>query len=54
MAGSTAKKLGKEEGTTMAAPVGEFYYKDDALADRLSAMIRLLYMAAVLEQGRAR
>ncbi len=33
LAGSTAKKLGIEEGTPMAAPLVEFYYKDDALAD---------------------
>lgn len=33
LAGSTAKKFGIEEGTPLAAPLVEFYYKDDALAD---------------------
>lgn len=33
LAGSTAKKFGKEEGTRLKAPLVEFYYKDDALAD---------------------
>jgi len=33
LAGSTAKKLGKEEGTPLSAPLVEFYYKDDALGD---------------------
>ncbi len=32
-AGSLAKRLGLEEGTPMAIPVMEFYYKDDALGD---------------------
>lgn len=33
LAGSTAKKLGKEEGTAIPAPLVEFYFKDDALGD---------------------
>lgn len=32
-AGSLAKRLGFEEGTTLARPIVEFYYKDDALGD---------------------
>lgn len=34
-AGSLAKRLGMEVGTTLAAPVLEFYYKSDALGDPL-------------------
>jgi phosphoribosylaminoimidazole-succinocarboxamide synthase len=33
LAGSTAKKLGIEEGRKLKSPLVEFYYKDDALAD---------------------
>lgn len=33
LAGSTAKKFAIEEGTPLKAPLVEFYYKDDALAD---------------------
>lgn len=33
LAGSTAKKFGLEEGTTISQPLVEFYYKDDALGD---------------------
>lgn len=33
LAGSTAKKLGKEEGELLPQPLVEFYYKDDALGD---------------------
>ncbi|RXT05172.1 phosphoribosylaminoimidazolesuccinocarboxamide synthase [Ammoniphilus sp. CFH 90114] len=32
-AGSLAKRLGMEEGTTLRHPIVEFYYKDDALGD---------------------
>ena len=32
-AGSLAKRLGLEEGTSMSIPILEFYYKDDALGD---------------------
>lgn len=34
-AGSLAKRLGLEEGTELAFPVVEFYYKDDKLGDPL-------------------
>ena len=47
MAGSTAKKLGKEEGTPMPGPLVEFYYKDDALADPFISDDQALYMQAV-------
>ncbi len=33
LAGSTAKKLGIEEGKVLPQPLVEFYYKNDALAD---------------------
>lgn len=33
LAGSTAKKMGIEEGRELPRPLVEFYYKDDALAD---------------------
>jgi phosphoribosylaminoimidazole-succinocarboxamide synthase len=33
VAGSLAKRVGKPEGTQLAVPVLEFYYKDDALGD---------------------
>jgi phosphoribosylaminoimidazole-succinocarboxamide synthase len=33
LAGSTPKKLGLSEGTELAKPLVEFYYKDDALQD---------------------
>lgn len=33
LAGSTAKKMGIEEGRVLPKPLVEFYYKDDALAD---------------------
>lgn len=33
LAGSTAKKMGIEEGRVLNQPLVEFYYKDDALAD---------------------
>ena len=32
-AGSLAKRLGLEEGTSLKRPIVEFYYKDDALGD---------------------
>lgn len=34
-AGSLAKRIGMEEGTTLPAPVVEYYYKSDALGDPL-------------------
>lgn len=33
VAGSLAKRVGKEEGYVLASPVFELYYKDDALGD---------------------
>ncbi|MFW2331033.1 MAG: phosphoribosylaminoimidazolesuccinocarboxamide synthase [Nitrospinota bacterium] len=33
IAGSLAKRIGKEEGTKLRAPILEFYYKDDNLGD---------------------
>lgn len=47
LAGSTAKKLGKEEGTTLKEPLVEFYYKDDALADPFLSDDQALMMGAV-------
>jgi phosphoribosylaminoimidazole-succinocarboxamide synthase len=35
VAGSLSKRLGMEEGTVLANPIVEFYYKDDALGDPL-------------------
>ncbi|MEY8749990.1 phosphoribosylaminoimidazolesuccinocarboxamide synthase [Alkalicoccobacillus gibsonii] len=35
VAGSMAKRLGIEEGTSLVEPIVEFYYKDDALGDPL-------------------
>jgi phosphoribosylaminoimidazole-succinocarboxamide synthase len=51
MAGSTAKKLGKEEGTAMAAPLVEFYFKDDALADPFISDDQALYMGAAANKA---
>lgn len=46
-AGSLAKRLGMEEGTTLPQPVVEFYYKDDHLGDPLvnRSHIRILSIA---------
>lgn len=35
IAGSLSKRIGIEEGTQLAKPIVEFYYKDDALGDPL-------------------
>jgi phosphoribosylaminoimidazole-succinocarboxamide synthase len=35
VAGSLAKRIGLDEGTPLAKPIIEFYYKDDALGDPL-------------------
>ncbi|MBC7326212.1 MAG: phosphoribosylaminoimidazolesuccinocarboxamide synthase [Moorella sp. (in: Bacteria)] len=43
-AGSLAKRLGLEEGTTLKKPVLEFYYKSDALHD---PMINKYHIAAL-------
>lgn len=47
LAGSTAKKLGKAEGTKMDKPLVEFYYKDDALGDPFLSDDQALMMGAV-------
>jgi phosphoribosylaminoimidazole-succinocarboxamide synthase len=47
LAGSTAKKLGKEEGTALEKPLVEFYYKDDALGDPFLSDDQALMMKAV-------
>lgn len=47
LAGSTAKKLGKEEGTPLKAPLVEFYYKDDALGDPFLSDDQALMMNTV-------
>lgn len=47
LAGSTAKKLGLEEGTKIAEPLVEFYYKDDALGDPFISDDQALLMKAV-------
>lgn len=50
LAGSTAKKLGKEEGTPLEQPLVEFYYKDDALGDPFLSDDQALMMKAVPSQ----
>ncbi len=47
LAGSTAKKLGKEEGTPLKEPLVEFYYKDDQLGDPFVSDDQALVMGAV-------
>ncbi len=47
LAGSTAKKLGKPEGTALKTPLVEFYYKDDALGDPFLSDDQALMMGAV-------
>lgn len=51
LAGSTAKKLGKAEGTAMTKPLVEFYYKDDALGDPFISDDQALLMGAVPVQA---
>ncbi|MGE4133965.1 MAG: phosphoribosylaminoimidazolesuccinocarboxamide synthase, partial [Bdellovibrionales bacterium] len=51
LAGSTAKKLGREEGTTIREPLVEFYYKDDALGDPFISDDQALLMEAVPNRG---
>jgi phosphoribosylaminoimidazole-succinocarboxamide synthase len=51
LAGSTAKKLGKEEGTPLKKPLVEFYYKDDALGDPFVSDDQALMMGAVSSQA---
>lgn len=47
LAGSTAKKLGIEEGTKIAEPLVEFYYKDDALGDPFISDDQAMLLKAV-------
>jgi phosphoribosylaminoimidazole-succinocarboxamide synthase len=47
LAGSTAKKLGKPEGTSLEQPLVEFYYKEDALGDPFLSDDQALMMKAV-------
>ena len=47
LAGSTAKRLGKEEGTALREPLVEFYYKDDALGDPFISDDQAMVMNAV-------
>ncbi len=51
LAGSTAKKLGLEEGTPLEAPLVEFYYKDDALADPFLSDDQALVLKCVKNQS---
>jgi phosphoribosylaminoimidazole-succinocarboxamide synthase len=51
LAGSTAKKLGIEEGTPLAEPLVEFYYKDDALGDPFISDDQAMVMKAVTDRG---
>ena len=49
LAGSTAKKLGIEEGRVLAKPLVEFYYKDDSLADPFVSDDQILMMGIATE-----
>ncbi len=51
LAGSTAKKLGFEEGTPLSKALVEFYYKDDALADPFVSDDQALLLKAVQSQS---
>ena len=51
LAGSTAKKLGIEEGRPLKKPLVEFYYKDDALGDPFISDDQALLMEAVPSQA---
>jgi phosphoribosylaminoimidazole-succinocarboxamide synthase len=50
LAGSTAKKLGFEEGVALSQPLVEFYYKDDALADPFVSDDQALLLKTVQNQ----
>ncbi len=54
MAGSFAKKMGRDEGEKLAFPIVEFYFKDDALNDPFLSDEQILVLgiekAAVVEQ----
>ncbi len=49
LAGSTAKKLGIEEGRKLEKPLVEFYYKDDALGDPFLSDDQALMMKVATE-----
>lgn len=51
LAGSTAKKLGIEEGTALSEPLVEFYYKDDALGDPFVSDDQAMVMKAVTDRA---
>ena len=53
LAGSTAKKLGIEEGKILKKPLVEFYYKDDALQDPFVSDEQILMMEIATEQDLA-
>lgn len=50
LAGSTAKKLGIEEGKKLHKPLVEFYYKNDALADPFLSDDQALMLEVATEQ----
>jgi phosphoribosylaminoimidazole-succinocarboxamide synthase len=50
LAGSTAKKLGIEEGKKLHRPLVEFYYKNDALADPFLSDDQALMLEVATEQ----
>jgi phosphoribosylaminoimidazole-succinocarboxamide synthase len=50
LAGSTAKKLGIEEGKKLQKPLVEFYYKNDALADPFLSDDQALMLEVATEQ----
>lgn len=58
LAGSTAKKFAIEEGTPLAQPLVEFYFKDDALgdpfvSDEQAIMLKAAQSKAELEELKA-
>jgi phosphoribosylaminoimidazole-succinocarboxamide synthase len=50
LAGSTAKKLGIDEGKILKKPLVEFYYKEDALADPFLSDDQALMMELATEK----
>ena len=56
VAGSLAKRLGKEEGEALPHPIIEYYYKDDSLGDPMINMdhIRILGLATDFEMEEIR
>jgi phosphoribosylaminoimidazole-succinocarboxamide synthase len=50
LAGSTAKKLGIDEGKKLQKPLVEFYYKNDALADPFLSDDQVLMLEICTEQ----